>query len=85
MVESRQDKGSQDYSRIAERLCGTDKQRIAMDAQEEMEKLAKAIETACDGIATRAEYLLVADYTDKLSKTVINKWDGAKLISSIEL
>jgi len=56
-----------------------------MDAQEEMEKLAKAIETACDGIATRAEYLLVADYTDKLSKTVINKWDGAKLISSIEL
>jgi len=56
-----------------------------MDTIEHMAKSTEDIDKCFEAIAKRAECLLVADYADTLSKTVINKWDGAKLISSIEL
>lgn len=56
-----------------------------MDIIEHMAKFTEDLDKCIDAIAERAEYILVADYAGTLSKTVVNKWEEPKLISSNEL
>jgi len=49
---------------------------------DEAEKTIDAVQKV---ISAKGEYIILADITDDDSKTVINKWDGMKIISQIEV
>lgn len=52
--------------------------RMFDEAEESIDAVQKAL-------SSKGEYLVLVDITDVDSKTVINKWDGMKIISQIEI
>lgn len=52
--------------------------RMFDEAEESIDAVQKAL-------SSKGEYLVLVDITDDDSKTVINKWDGMKIISQIEI
>lgn len=45
----------------------------------------EAIDAVQKALSSKGEYIVLVDITDAYSKTVINKWDGMKIISQIEI